>query len=473
MTALERIKQIGERWFLTEPLLFAVYCSHEFCENDSLDVAVRTGNRMVEYAPHILDKVSDADLLEYLKVEMFRILLKHPYQRQPPFAVKALLTQASNITIADVYDVAPVVKKHMSGTELELPQGLCFEEYYNLLLQQTSSNSSNDNKSDSDNKSDNVDDEGSGGGDSGQQGGEGGNASDGSSDGDSNGSGTDSNAGDNDGNGGGSQGDSGSGMSRGNDGNSHGGTGSGGGSQGNGGGSQGEQEQRDSQTSELWDDDEEACCDINGFIEKAEASNTWGTIPGTLKGLIKASLKVDLDYRKMLSLFKTSVLSSRRRLTRMRPNRRFGFDAMGSRYELSTNLLIAVDVSGSVTDKSLEFFFSVINRLFKYGIEKLDVLQFDAAIQGNIEPLRKARRTVKILGRGGTCFQPAADYYCEHPEYDGLIYFSDGYAPSPIYNTKRPIDVLWVLCSKSAYEANGSRLKELNRNRVTYIPRSE
>ena len=466
MTALERIKQIGERWFLTEPLLFAVYCSHEFCENDSLDVAVRTGNRMVEYAPHILDKVSDADLLEYLKVEMFRILLKHPYQRQPPFAVKALLTQASNITIADVYDVAPVVKKHMSGTELELPQGLCFEEYYNLLLQQTSSNSSNDNKSDSDNKSDNVDDEGSGGGDSGQQGGEGGNASDGSSDGDSNGSGTDSNAGDNDGNGGGSQGDSGSGMSRGNDGNSHGGTGS-------GGGSQGEQEQRDSQTSELWDDDEEACCDINGFIEKAEASNTWGTIPGTLKGLIKASLKVDLDYRKMLSLFKTSVLSSRRRLTRMRPNRRFGFDAMGSRYELSTNLLIAVDVSGSVTDKSLEFFFSVINRLFKYGIEKLDVLQFDAAIQGNIEPLRKARRTVKILGRGGTCFQPAADYYCEHPEYDGLIYFSDGYAPSPIYNTKRPIDVLWVLCSKSAYEANGSRLKELNRNRVTYIPRSE
>ena len=175
----------------------------------------------------------------------------------------------------------------------------------------------------------------------------------------------------------------------------------------------------------------------------------------------------------MLSLFKTSVLSSRRRLTRMRPNRRFGFDAMGSRYELSTNLLIAVDVSGSVTDKSLEFFFSVINRLFKYGIEKLDVLQFDAAIQGNIEPLKKARRTVKILGRGGTCFQSVADYYCEHPEYDGLIYFSDGYAPSPVYNTKRPIDVLWVLCSKSAYEENGDRLKGLNRNRVTYIPRTE
>lgn len=118
-----------------------------------------------------------------------------------------------------------------------------------------------------------------------------------------------------------------------------------------------------------------------------------GTVAGKLQGLIKASLKVDMDYRKMLSLFKTSVISSRRRLTRMRPNRRSGFDAMGSRYELSTNLLIAVDVSGSVTDKSLQFFFSVINRLFKYGVEKLDVLQFDAQIQGEIEPLKKARKT--------------------------------------------------------------------------------
>ena len=192
-----------------------------------------------------------------------------------------------------------------------------------------------------------------------------------------------------------------------------------------------------------------------------------------MQGLIKASLKVDMDYRKMLSLFKTSVISSKRRLTRMRPNRRSGFDAMGSRYELSTNLLIAVDVSGSVTDRSLQFFFSVINRLFKYGVEKLDVLQFDAKIQGEIEPLKKARKTVKIMGRGGTSFQPAADYYCEHPEYDGLIYFTDGYSPPPVFNTKRPIDVLWVICSRQCYAENAAWIRKIKRNRVTFIPRTE
>ena len=432
MTVLDRIKKIGERWFLTEPLLFAVFCSHEFRENDLLTVPMRTGNRKVEFAPEILERVSDAVLSEFLKVEMFRILLKHPYQRQPPFAVKSLLTRASNVTIADVYEVSRNVKAQMNGVELGLPSGLCFEEYYTLLKEMSVPMGG---------ALDKLMEEPIGESELG-----GNNTIELDADGE------------------GCVGELGECAADGN------------GGENNGGGSRdaqikfNAQDVRDSLISELWDEDEEACCDINGFIEVAEAGNKWGSISGKLQGIIKASQKVDMDYRKMLSQFKTSVISSKRRLTRMRPNRRFGFDAMGSRYELSTNLLIAVDVSGSVTDRSLSFFFSVINRLFKYSIEKMDVLQFDAKIQGEPKPLKKACKTVKVMGRGGTSFQPAADYYCAHPEYDGLIYFTDGYAPPPKFNTKRPIDVLWVLCGKSAYEANGKWIKELKRNRVTYIP---
>ena len=315
---------------------------------------MRTGNMKVEFSPKILDRIADDVLAEYMKIEMFRILLKHPYQRQPSFATKALLTMASNITIADVYDVSRAVKKQMSGTEQKLPDGLCFEEYYNLLLQSATPNS------------------GKSGGEPQKKDSSPGQGDKSERDGD----------------------DSGAGNS---------------------------QEHRDSQISELWEENEEACCNINEFIEVATASNNWGSVAGKLQGLIKASLKVDMDYRKMLSLFKTSV----------------------------------------------------INRLFKYGVEKLDVLQFDAQIQGEIEPLKKARKTVKIMGRGGTSFQPAADYYCEHPEYDGLIYFTDGYAPPPKFNTKRPIDVLWVLCSRQCYMANSAWIRKIKRNRGTFIPRSE
>lgn len=399
MTVLERIQKIGEMWFLTEPLLFSVYCSHDIVENDSMDIFIRTGNRKIEFSPSLLENVRDSILAELLKIEMFRILLKHPYQRQPPFVDKEILTRASNVTIADVYEVPRIIRRAMSGTELDLPHGLCFEEYYQMLKVQAA---------------DAIPLGGSEEGD-----------------------------------------------------------GVGQGPEGDGNNADKKRASRDAQVSELWEEDQEACCNINDMIEVTMASNTWGSIPCSMQGLIRASMTIDMDYRRMLSIFKTSVLSSKRHLTRMRPNRRFGFDAMGSRYDMKANLLVAVDVSGSVTDNSLEFFFSIIGRLFKFGVEKLDVIQFDSKIKGEPEEFKKARKTVNIIGRGGTDFQPVADYYCEHPEYDGLIIFTDGFADPPIYRTKRVIDVLWVLCSRAAYESNSGWIKELKRNRVTYIPRSE
>lgn len=46
------------------------------------------------------------------------------------------------------------------------------------------------------------------------------------------------------------------------------------------------------------------------------------------------------------------------------------------------------------------------------------------------------------MGRGGTDFQEVIDYYKEHKEYDGLIIFTDGYAPIPKIPPNRKI--LWV-----------------------------
>ena len=439
MTVLERIQKIGEMWFLTEPLLFSVYCSHDIVENDSMDVFIRTGNRKIEFSPSLLKNVQDSVLAELLKIEIFRILLKHPYQRQPPVADKELLTKASNVTIDNIYDVPRLIKKQMSGTELHLPHGLCFEEYYQILKGLQAANAIPLGGSE----------EGEGGAGTGE---------DEDSEGDGNGQGEGNGDANVEGQGSESDGD---------------GDGVGQGPEGDGNNAGKKNASRDAQISELWEEDQEACCNINDIIEVTMASNTWGSVPYSMQGLIRASLIVDMDYRRMLSIFKTSVLSSKRHLTRMRPNRRFGFDAMGSRYDMKANLLVAVDVSGSVTDNSLEFFFSIIGRLFKFGVEKLDVIQFDSEIKGEPEEFKKARKTVNIIGRGGTDFQPVADYYCEHPEYDGLIFFTDGFADSPVYKTKRVIDVLWVLCSRADYETNSGWIKNLKRNRVTYIPRSE
>jgi hypothetical protein len=107
----------------------------------------------------------------------------------------------------------------------------------------------------------------------------------------------------------------------------------------------------------------------------------------------------------------------------------------------------------------------------KNGIEKVDVLQFDTELKTKEPvPFKKAKKEIKIIGRGGTDFQPVADYYCTHPEYDGLIYFTDGIAPIPNFNTKRNINVLWILTSKDSYNNNINWIKKLARNRATFIP---
>ncbi|MBQ5471177.1 MAG: hypothetical protein IIT58_04140 [Treponema sp.] len=402
MDAKERIKKITEFWFLTEPLIFAAYCTHELSQNENMQVPFRTGKKRIEFNPAIIDGYPNKLIAEYLKIEVFRILLKHPYQRLPTFPNRKVLAYASNITIADCYKTEC---KLAGVNRWPLKEGLCFEEYYNKIFAILSTPpEENADSGESiippENKNQTSDEDDF------------------------------------------------------------------------------EHEcsttletEEAEQLSALWEEDEEVSCTINNLIEIAESSNTWGNISGNLQELIKASKTIAMDYRKMLSAFRTSILSSKRRLTRMRPNRRFGFAFMGSRYALATNLLVAVDVSGSVSSRSLMNFFSIINRFFKYGIEKLDVIQFDHELKTKDPlPFKKAKSEVKIVGRGGTSFQPAADYYCSHPEYDGLIYFTDGWAAVPEFNTKRIIDVLWIITNKGDYERHKDWIKKIAHNRATYIP---
>ena len=116
----------------------------------------------------------------------------------------------------------------------------------------------------------------------------------------------------------------------------------------------------------------------------------------------------------------------------MKPSRRYGFQYMGSRRDFTTQLLFAVDVSGSVSTDDVQNAFSIVNRFFKYGVESIDVIWFDTNVL-NKKPLtiKKARSEVEIVGRGGTDFQPLMDYIDEHRRYDGLIIFTDGIAPVP------------------------------------------
>lgn len=198
---------------------------------------------------------------------------------------------------------------------------------------------------------------------------------------------------------------------------------------------------------ELWGEDEMMVCQINNVIE---STKDWGTMPGTLQQVLKASLKAKIDWRKVLSGFRASILSSERKLTRMRPNRRTGFANMGSIRRFNTRLLVAVDVSGSVSDKSVSDFYGVVNSAFRYGFESVDVLQFDHGVQ-SVVSLTKAVKDFAVCGRGGTSFQEPVDF-AHMNGYEGLVILTDGEASPPRIPEGMKTGILWVCVDQESYD---------------------
>ena len=190
---------------------------------------------------------------------------------------------------------------------------------------------------------------------------------------------------------------------------------------------------------ELWEEDELTVQMINGVIS---STKSWGSISGNFAEILTSSLKAKINWRNVFAGFRASIISSKRKLTRMKPNRRTGFDNMGSIRRFDTKLLVAVDVSGSISSESLQYFYGVINSAFKYGFESIDVVQFDCGVRV-VQNLKKVVKDVGIVGRGGTSFQEPVDFAHENG-YDGLIMLTDGYAPAPDIPEGFKVGILWV-----------------------------
>lgn len=371
-----RITKILENWFLQEPALFQVLCTHELVENGSIRCPVRCGRRRVEYNPGILSEMTDGGLDEALRTEAVRILLKHPYERRPDQCSDQAAAVGSNVTIGDSY--------HYGSFRIDTPSAYGLEggkpyEWYSRKIQDILPS-------------------------------DGGDGTDGSS-----------------------------GLSD---------------AQRRLRSSTG----RDTDLSGLWEEDDLAVEMINGIIESAKE---WGSLAGAFAEKIQADTRARINWRNVLAGFRASIISSRRRLTRMRPNRRYGYDAMGSTREFDTRLLVAVDVSGSVSSQSLAYFYGVIDSAFRYGFRSIDVIQFDCGVRV-VRSLRSVMRDVTIVGRGGTSFQEPVDYAVEKG-YDGLLILTDGYAPQPVIPDGCRTSMVWVCEDRESYEVHHGWMEKTGR----------
>ena len=419
----EILSQIAGDWFLTEPLMFAAWCTHTLEENTKMSVPMRTGKMRIEYNPDVMKSWTRVEIEERLRFEVVRILLGHPYQRQPYKAKKATLGVASDVTLTASYHRIGTIKLPAG---LQYEKGLCFEEYYAIVEAYLDKNL----KSLKYEIEGLIDDGGGGASDDADTGGESGGESLPSKSEDKQMSLDELE-------------DALSSILNDDE------------DEENDSGDSDDEELKEiaegaEESAELWEEDQLAQEQIKDMVRRAQRSKQWGSIGGGLKDEIEATTIVRIDYRTILSGFRASVLSSKRHLTRMIPSRRYGFQYMGSKREFATRLLVAIDVSGSVDDKQVAQALSIINRFFKYGVENVDVIRFDVEVHGEPLSMKKARKTIQIEGRGGTDFQEAIDYFLDN-RYDGLIMITDGYAPVPTVPDHFYGNILWMLYNDFAF----------------------
>ncbi len=407
-TTINRFKKLAEIWYLREPAFFAVYCINDLTENPYMKCAIRSGQKRIEYNSEYINSLNDNQLGELMKVEMIRVLLKHPYSRRPINCPNEKMIAASDMTLFGQYKFDEY--NLIDPASFSLKNGKSYEWYLSNIP---------DPEKESGNDEDNA--------------------------GDGNSYNDFSNSADN-------QSDSSKEVSA------------------NASNYETNVPGSLSDRAALWDEDDERCDKINELIEQIESTQSWGSIPGDLSEKIVASSKARIDYLKTLSGFRASILSSKRHLTRMRPNRRFDFQQMGSKYDLESRLLIAVDTSGSITNQQLSNFYGVMQRMFRYGVSQIDIIQFDCELQ-TPKPITlkdaKQLKTSDVHGRGGTDFQVAFDYLRDHNFYDGMIIFTDGYAVHPKIDFFTRTKFAWVLTDKRCYDEHREWMAKMGR--VCYI----
>ena len=417
MSLTDRLSELRNKWFLMEPAYFMVLCTHKVEINNTMKCDIACGGGVIYLNEDMFALRSDKFLEEKMKAEILRILLKHPYQRQLPNRIKMFLS--SNFVIANntEFQEARFLKTRTYFGNHSLDRA-SLEEIYDELKFPSSDKPDNKAGINGNGKSEEN-----------------------KSNSTENGSGEDPLKNFDDG------------CSSSDD---------------------------AIEKTQFWKEDDFYTVEINNVIDKIDKTNSWGKLPGNLVDVIKKSIEPKFNYRAIFQQFRSTVISSTRTITRMKPNRRFGYAVPGSKRNFTTKILIAVDTSGSIGNDDLQLAFGFIKNFFKYGIERIDVIQFDTQIYPkSLVELSKAPKEFNITGRGGTDFNEVFEYSQEkNPTYDGVIIFTDGYASVPntkwLSNNYKHTKYLWCLNDESNYKHMKNNSDGFEKfGKITYVEKRD
>ena len=184
----------------------------------------------------------------------------------------------------------------------------------------------------------------------------------------------------------------------------------------------------------------------------AQSAMTAGKLGDNMMRLVDFMLQPKLPWRNLLAQYMTAI--ARDDYSYSRPSSRRGDPALfPSLRSAQLNVTVALDTSGSISDKEINEFVSEIDAIKSTVRAKVTLLACDAQLaEGGpwtFEPWDEfSTKSMKLKGGGGTKFTPVFEWTNEQDTTpDLLIYFTDAEGEFPKQEPNYP--VIWLVKGKA------------------------
>ena len=203
---------------------------------------------------------------------------------------------------------------------------------------------------------------------------------------------------------------------------------------------------------EIWESSEEAILEaqddlIRGIVQKS----LRGEIPDGLEEAVgRLNQSAELPWQKILrNLVGTIPAPYMKTITRKNRRQPERLDLRGSLPRYETELVVAIDTSGSMDSVDLRKSMNEIFEILKVSRHKVTIIECDAAIQRVYELYRPSDMKTVFKGRGGTRFSPVFGYIREKDLRNALlVYFTDGAGEELLDEKPVNKNTLWILTGK-------------------------
>jgi len=176
-----------------------------------------------------------------------------------------------------------------------------------------------------------------------------------------------------------------------------------------------------------------------------------GKMGGSMARMVDHLLQPRLPWRMLLSRYMTMV--ARDDYTYMRPSSRRGDPAVyPSLRSAQLNIVVALDISGSISNNEINEFMSEVDSIKAQMRARITLLVCDSKLADGcpwlFEPWDEFTMPQKFKGGGGTSFKPVMEWAEEQDEAPSLIvYFTDAQGEFPEKEPTFP--VVWLVKGKT------------------------